>query len=172
MGAARYVKLSEAEDEQLRLLEQGVGIHPKVRLRASILRLSHRNWTVPKLAEYFKRNPQSIHNDFDRWEAGGVEGLTDGTAPGNPRKISAEMEAYLRQCLGEERSWDCSQLSEALQERFGVEFKREAIRVRLNALGYTWQRSRYEPGKEPDAGEAQQAQAGIETLKRGRWRKG
>lgn len=172
MGAARYVRLSEAEDEQLRLLEQAPGIKPKVRLRASIVRLSNQGWTVPRLAAYFRRNPQSIHNDLDRWEERGVEGLKDGSAPGNPSKITPEMESYLRECLNGERSWDCSQISQALREKYGVEVKREAIRVKLHAMGYSWQRSRYESGKEPDAQAVQRAQDNIETLKRGRWKTG
>jgi transposase len=170
MGAARHVRLSVGEDEQLRLLEQGEGIHPKVRLRASVLRLSNQDWTVPRLAVYFKRNHQSIHNDFDRWEGTGVEGLADGKALGNPGKITAEMEGFIREQVNGERCWDSSQLGEALKEKYGVVVKREAVRMKLLEMGYSWQRSRYESGKEPDTQEVQQAQDNIETLKRGRWK--
>jgi transposase len=172
MGAARYVKLSEDEDERLRILEQEPGIRAKVRLRASILRLSNQDWTVPRLAGYFRRNPQSIHNDLDRWQQRGMEGLSDGSAAGNPSKITAQMEAYLRELVNGERSWDCSQLSQALNQQFGLEVKREAIRVRLLRMGYSWQRSRYESGKEPDPQELEQARGNIETLKRGLWKIG
>mgnify|MGYP003539610608 FL=1 len=101
-----------------------------------------------------------------------MEGLADGAAPGKPSKISEEMKGYLAERLKEERCWDCSQLGEALKEKYGVEVKREAIRVRLIGMGYSWQRSRYESGKEPDAQEVQQAQDNIETLKRGHWKIG
>jgi transposase len=170
MGTARYVQLSEVEDAGLRELELSRGIHHKVRLRASILRLSNQRWTVTRLHSHFGRSIKAIHNDFDRWQERGVEGLADGAAPGNPSKITAEMESYLAERLKEERGWDCSQLSEALWEKYRVEVKRETIRVKLIELGYSWQRSRYDSGKEPNAQEVQQAHDNIDTLKRGHWK--
>lgn len=172
MGTARYVQLSEVEDAGLRELELSRGIHHKVRLRASILRLSNQRWTVTRLHGHFGRSIKAIHDDFDRWQERGVEGLADGVAPGNPSKITVDMAIYLRECVNGERAWDCSQLSDALREKYGVEVKREAIRVRLIEMGYSWQRSRYESGKEPDAQEVQQAHDNIETLKRGHWKIG
>lgn len=164
------MRLSEAEDTRLRELELSPAIHHKVRLRASILRLSSQGWTVTRLHRHYGRSVRAIHDDYDRWEAQGAEGLADGAAPRNSSKISREMEGYLVERLREERGWDCSQLSEALLEKYGVEVKREAIRVRLIGLGYSWHRSRYESGKEPDAQEVQRADDAIETLKRGHWK--
>ena len=169
MGAARYIKLSEGEDEVLRCLAQGQGIHHKVRLRANILRLSAQGWSVPRLSKHFMRSQKSVLNDLERWEGQGVEGIADQCAPGNSSVFTDEMVAYLQKSLGEEQAWDCSQLSDALFEEFGLRVGREAIRVRLLTLGYSWQRSRYEPGKEADPLEVEKAGANIETLKRGHW---
>ncbi len=135
MGVARYICLTEEEDAQLRMLEQAQGIDKKVRLRASILRLSHAGWSVARLAQHFGRGNKTIHQDFDRWEAHKMIGLADGRAPGNPSKVTAEMVAYLEVKLSEDRAWNCEQLSRALDERFEVKVKREAIRTKLVALG-------------------------------------
>jgi transposase len=169
MGVARYIHLTQEEDAQLRTLEQAQGLDKKVRLRASIVRLSHAGWSVARLAQHFGRGNKTIHQDFERWEGQKIAGLADGRAPGNPSKVTAEMSAYLGVCLSEERAWNCEQLSRALQERFEVEVKREAIRTKLMALGYSWQRARYEPGKEVDPEVLREAKASIETLKRGHW---
>jgi transposase len=171
MGRAKHINLSEAEDEQLRSLEQGAGIHPKVRLRASILRLSHQGWKVPKLAEYFKRNQQSIHNDFKRWEERGIEGLGNAEQKGNHRVMTEEMLNHVKEKLKEERTWNCRQLLEALAERYGVQLGREALRLQLLTVGYSWQRARYAPAQEPEAELVEKAQATIEGLKRGHWQR-
>lgn len=171
MGVARYIHLTEEEDAQLRTLEQAQGIDKKVRLRASILRLSHAGWSVARLAQHFGRGNKTIHQDFDRWEEQKITGLADGRAPGKASKVTAEMSAYLEERLSEDRAWNCEQLSRALDERFKAKVKREALRTKLKALGYSWQRARYEPGKEVNPEVLQEAKASIETLKRGRWMK-
>lgn len=98
-----------------------------------------------------------------------MEGIADKAQVGNNRVLSEEMAEFMKKKLAEERAWDCTQLSDALFEEFKVRVKREAIRMRLLAMGYSWQRSRYEPGKDPDPHEVEKAKANIETLKRGRW---
>lgn len=169
MGAARYVELSEAEDKALQKLEQGKGIHQKVRLRASIVRLNNQGWSVPRLSRHYSRSQDSIHQDLDRWEDQGIEGMADKPQAGNNRVLSEEMAEFMKKKLAEERAWDCTQLSDAMFKEFKVRVKREAIRMRLLAMGYSWQRSRYEPGKDPDPLEVEKAKANIETLKRGHW---
>ena len=78
MGAARTIKLSEAEDKQLGELEHQQGLGEKVRLRAKVLRLSHRCMSVEEIASYTGRHPTTVLRDFNRWEQSGVQGLADG----------------------------------------------------------------------------------------------
>lgn len=73
MSAKRYIKLTPKEDEQLRKVEQTAGLGAKVKLRATILRLSNQGWDIERLVQYIKRSRWSILRDFDRWEAQGIK---------------------------------------------------------------------------------------------------
>ncbi len=165
----RFLSLTPEQDESLRELELSPGVNAKVRLRASIIRLNHAGWGVPRLVVYFGRNPQSIHNDLDRFEQLGVVGLADGQAPGNKPSVTTEIEHFLRTKLSEDRMWNSSLLGEAVRKQFGVQLGREVIRVKLLELGYRWKRARYAPSKDADPEVVAEHQASLETLKRGLW---
>lgn len=166
---SRHLVLRPEEDAALRSLELSAGIHVKVRLRASIVRLNASGMTVPRLAQHFHRNQQSVHNDLDRYETRGIAGLMDGQHAGHPARVTPEMETYLHEQLAEPRLWNSTLLAEALMERFGVRVSRDAMRVRLLALGYSWKRGRYAPGKDLDPEVMQEHQASLATLKKGHW---
>lgn len=166
---ARFLHLTAAQDEALRELEVSPVVNAKVRLRASIIRLNNVGWSAPKLAAHFGRNLQSVHHDLDRFEQYGISGLGDGKAPGAKPKLTAEIEAFLHIKLAENRVWNSTLLGEAVEEKFGISLKRQAIRVKLLELGYSWKRTRYAPGKQADPEVVAEHQASLETLKRGRW---
>ncbi len=85
-------------------------------------------WSAPKLAKHFGRNLQSVHNDLDRFEQFGLEGLADGRATGATPKVTAEIETFVHTKLAEDRVWNSTLLGEAIEKEFGVSVKREAIR--------------------------------------------
>jgi transposase len=167
MPSSRFVRLTEEEDIQLREIEQDPYLKPKVRLRAQVLRLSHRGSNMGKIAAYTGRSTQSVGRDLDRWEERGVEGLADGSAPGNPPLITQEARTYLRRRLSEERTWNATQLAEALKESRGLEVTPEAVRQHLLSMGYSWKRTRYVPSGEPDPEEESKAREELEQLKKG-----
>jgi len=80
--AARFLRLTAEQDEVLREVGVSPVIAAKVRLRASIIRLNNAGWSAPRLAAHFGRNLQSVHNDLNRFERFGFEGLADGKAIG------------------------------------------------------------------------------------------
>ncbi len=164
---ARYLHLSAEQDETLRELEVSPVVNAKVRLRASIIRLNKAGWSAPKLATHFGRNLQSVHNDLNRFEQFGVEGLADGKATGAKPKVTPDIESFMQLKLVEERVWNSTLLGEAVEEQFGVKLGREAIRVKLLELGYSWKRTRYAPGKTADPAMVAEHQAALETLKKG-----
>jgi transposase len=165
----RFVRLSPEQDDNLRELELKPLINAKVRLRSSILRLNNAGWSVGRLATHFGRNPQSIHNDLDRFEAHGISGLSDGKATGAKPKFTAEIEVFLRAKLAEERVWNSTLLSKSIEKKFGMNLGREAIRVKLLELGYSWKRTRYAPGKAAESEAVTEHQASLETLNKEHW---
>ena len=50
---------------------------------------------MSQIASYTGRSPTSITRDLDRWGERGLEGLADGTAPGNPPRITERMKGYM-----------------------------------------------------------------------------
>ena len=120
------------------------------------------------ICAYTGRSRASIARDLDRFKERGFEGLLDGTAPGNPPRISEEARTFMESKLSEEeRTWNATQLAEALAESFGVEVTPEAIRQHLRSMGYSWKRTRYVPSGEPDPQEEKEAREELEELKKG-----
>jgi transposase len=168
MPTARFVRLTPEENYRLREIEQDPHLKPNVRLRAQVLRLSGRGEGVERIAAHTGRSPSSVLRDLDRWEERGFEGLADGTAPGNPPRITGEARVFMEQRISdEERTWNATQLQEALKERFGIGVTPEAVRQHLLALGYRWKRTRYVPSRPPDPEEEREARAALEELKKG-----
>lgn len=167
MPPSRYIRLTEEEDIRLREIEQAPYFKPKVRLRAQVLRLSHRGSNVQAISAYTGRSRASIGRDLDRWEERGFEGLLDGRAPGNPPRITQEATTFMEGKLCQERTWNATQLAEALAESFGVEVTPEAVRQHLHSMGYSWKRTRYVPSKSPDPDEEREAAQELEALKKG-----
>ncbi len=159
--------MTPEEDARLREIEQDAHLKPKVRLRAQVLRLSGRGEGVGSIASYTGRSEASVLRDLGRWEQRGFEGLADGTAPGNPSRVSAEVRAFLEERLSEERTWNASQLAEQIGGRFGVVVGAEAVRQHLLKMGYRWKRTRYVPCKPPDPEEEREAREELEGLKGG-----
>jgi uncharacterized protein YerC len=75
MPPSRRIKLTEEEDDQLREIEQSPHLRGKVRLRAQVLRLSHRGSNIEAIASYTGRGRASIARDLDRWVEWGAGGL-------------------------------------------------------------------------------------------------
>lgn len=170
MPPSRFVRLTEEEDFRLRQVEQDPYLKPKVRLRAQVLRLSHRGYNVRSIASYTGRSPQSVGRDLGRWEEHGLAGLADGTAPGSPPRITEEMRTFMKEKLSEGRTWNATQLAEALGQSFGIGVTPEAIRQHLHSMGYSWKRTRYVPNKPPDPEQEREAREELERLKKGRSR--
>jgi transposase len=167
MPPSRCIKLTEEQDNHLREIEQDSYLKPKVRLRAQVLRLSNRGSNIRAIASYTGRSRASIARDLDRCRRRGLEGLADGTAPGNPPRITQKARRYIEERLTEERTWNATQLAEALKEEFSVVVSPEAVRQHLHSMGYSWKRTRYVPNKAPDPDAEREAKEELEALKRG-----
>lgn len=166
---SRQIESCAEDADQLQALELSAGVHPKVRLRASLLRLHREGWSAPRLAVHFARTQQSIHHDLTRFEQHGVQGITDAPRPGRPMQLTPAHEARLKIKLDEDRLWTAAQLAEGLEADFGLQVTAQTVRQHLLALGYSWKRARYSPGKPLDPEVEQQHRASLDILKKGHW---
>ena len=165
----RKIEITSAQDDQLREMELSETFHPKVRLRARVLRLHAQGWSVAQLAAYFDRNHQAVHDDLTRFEHQGFAGLSDGRSTGQPTRMTPAMEQFLHEKLQEDRLWTAPLLQTALQEGCGAKISQRALNNHLHRLGYSWKRARYSPAKPLDPNVRAEHAASIETLKKGRW---
>jgi len=166
----RRIEISGEDDERLRELETSPHTHPKARLRASILRLHGKGWSIPQLSKHFGRNHQAIHNDLTRFVERGIPGLADECPPGQRSRVTPEIEQFLVEKLQEQRFWNAPMLSEEIETQFQVVIRSRALANHLQRLGYSWKRARYSPAKKLDPTVVQQHQVSLETLKRGHWK--
>ena len=167
-GKPQHLTLSAEEDERLRRIEQSPHLKPKVRLRAAVIRLNAAGWPRRKIATHTGRSSATVCQDLKKWLERGIDGLADGVASNQPEKIRLEIRAFILEKLGEQRTWTCSQLLDAVRGSFGIQVGREAIRLRILQLGYCWKRTRYVPCKAIDPEVEREHKASLDTLKRGR----
>lgn len=146
---ARRIEITEEEDAMLATLENDVSVHPKIRLRASILRDHRAGYSANYLAKRYNRNVQSIHNDLTRFQLHGLDGMADKAHSGRPVKISGEMQDFLVTALMENPSLAAPALAKMLQRTFQLKVTPETVRSHLYALGYSWQGERYVFGAWP-----------------------
>lgn len=165
----RRIEITSEQDDQLREMELSEAFHPKVRLRARVLRLHGQGWSVVQLAAYFDRNHQAVHDDLTRFEQQGFAGLADGRSTGQPTRMTPAMEQFLHEKLREERLWTTPLLQTALHERCSAKISQRALNNHLHRLGYSWKRARYSPAQPVDPDVSLEHTASIETLKKGRW---
>lgn len=164
----RFIRLRQEDNDRLREMEQNPHINAKVKLRAQILRLSHTGMSIQSITEHVGRSRDMVCATFKRWEEEGYKGLADQWKNENKRLVMTnEIKAFVEEKLAEERTWSCSQLSEAIKEAFDVDIGIEGIRKQLHKMGYSWKRGRYIPAKEIDPAEKKRHEASLETLKRG-----
>ena len=166
-GKSQHLRLSPEENEKLRHIEQSEHFRAKVRLRAQVIRLNAVGWSREQLAAHTGRSYATVCQDLKRWRERGLAGLADAPATNQPEKLSHEMRIFVHEKLQEERTWTCSQLVEAIKERFGVEVSAEAMRKRVKDLGYCWKRTRYVPCKAVDPEVEREHRASLDMLKRG-----
>lgn len=165
-GKSQHLTLSSEEDEQLRRFEQSEQLRPKVRLRAQVVRLNAAGWSRRRIASHTGRTYGTVCQDLKRWHERRVEGLADAPATNQPEKLTQEMRELVLGKLQQERTWTCRQLAEAVAQRFKVSVSAEAMRRRVQEMGYGWKRTRYVPGKEIDPELEREHRASLETLKR------
>ena len=166
MPPARFVRLAEEVDAQLREIEQTPTSNPRCACAPRSCACPGVEGQWGRIATYTGRSAASVLRDLDRWEERVFEGLADGAAPGNPPRITEEVRVFMHEKLAEERIWNATQLAEVVAEA-GLGVTPEAIRQHLVAMGFRWKRTRYVPSEAPDPEEEREARKELEALKKG-----
>src|SRR5436305_1008961 len=143
-------------DEQGRELEQvsrrAVG---RVALRAHMVLLSARGYSVPAIATIHACGQDVVRLWLHRYTEQGVRGLEDAPRSGRPPKdalagpIIDTQAGQSPQCSGHVQScWTVALLTAFLAARFGLVLGRVSVRRYLHRLGWRWARPRLAPAQE------------------------
>ena len=157
-----YIHLTEGQRDELNVVSrQAIG---RVALRAHIVLLSDRGFTVPQIAAIHDCGEDVVRIWLHRYEREGVTSLEDEPRSGRPPKdplagpivdaqasqsppCSGHVQAGLRVAL----------LTAFLVQRFRLLLACASIRRYLHQMGWRWARPRLAPARKPDPeAEAQQ----------------
>jgi transposase len=139
---------SEEQTELERMTRQEVG---RVALRAQMVLLSARGYSVPEISTIQGISDVTIYGWLDRFEAEGPAGLYDRPRPGRPPKIDAEAEQCLMTALEQTPEaygypatvWTTPLLRDLLRCRCALSVCADTVRRAVHALDYRWRRPRW-----------------------------
>jgi transposase len=140
----RFIELKESDRQEL---EKIYHTHTKshVRRRAHCLLLSHRGFSVPKLADFFFTRTHTVRRWFDRWLSNGVKGLDILPGRGLKPTIREEDVAFVAS-IKEEVGLDpnnLKQVVEKLNSKWNTSITVRQLKVFLKKkMKYSWRRFR------------------------------
>jgi transposase len=145
-----FVQLSDEERRELRRVSrQAVG---RVALRAHMVLLSGRSFSVPQIAEVHECGEEVVRHWLHRYQELGVAGLEDEPHRGRPPKDSMArhvVDAQASQspeCSGlVQTCWTARLLASFLASRFHLVLSPATVRRLLHQMGWRWARPRLAP---------------------------
>lgn len=116
-----YIHLTDEEDLILLQLSQSTAPR-RIRMRAEVLRLSHRRWTAPRIAEFLHCDLKTVRETFRRWWDAGFEGLNEQEGRGRKARWSEEDLDFLAQQMSENpQTYTTEQLVQLLKTQRQVD---------------------------------------------------
>jgi transposase len=140
-------------DEQRRALltlrRRAVG---RVSMRAQMVPLSARGYSVPQIAEIFEVGEEVVRTWLHRFQQAGPDGLVDRPRPGRPptdrlaRHIVDAQASNSPHCSGlVQTCWTVGLLAAFLATRFHLVLSASSVRRYLKLMGWRWRRPRLAP---------------------------
>lgn len=121
----------------------------RVALRAQMVLLSARGYTVAQIAEIFELGEDVVRDWLHRFQERGPDGLEDRPRPGRPPKdrlarhiVDAQMHNSPRANGLVQACWTAGLLAAFLAARFGLALAPTTVRRHLHAGGWRWARPR------------------------------
>ena len=165
-----YVSLTQPQrDELTSLSHQAIG---RVALRAQMVLLSDRGFTVLQIAAIHACGQDVVRTWLHRYEREGVAGLEDEPRSGRPPKdplarlVVDTQASQSPPCSGHVQTcWSVSLLTAFLARRFRLVLSCTSIRRLLHQMGWRWKRPRLAPARKQDS-EAQAKLAALAAAQR------
>ena len=145
------------------MIHQEVG---RVALRAQIIRLSARGFSVPEIVDIQQISEVTVYKWLDRFEAEGPAGLYDRPRSGRPPKVDQATEQLIEEAVSKPPTeqgynftyWTVPLIAQHVRQTLDKLLCHETVRLTLHALGFRWRRPRWAVQRE-DPQTAQRMQA-------------
>lgn len=132
----------------------------RVALRAQMVLLSSRGYTVPQIAAIFEVGEDVVRTWLHRFRERGPDGLADRPRPGRPPQdrlarqiVDTQMHTSPRSNGLVQACWTAGLLAAFLATRFGLVLATITVRRHLHAAGWRWARPRLDVATHAPAGQ-------------------
>src|SRR5260221_72217 len=152
-----HLWLTDAQQRELEAVSrQAIG---RVALRAHMVLLAGRGYSVPQIATIHACGTDVVRTWLHRYAQQGVAGLEDHPRSGRPPKdqlagpiVDAQVSQSPR-CSGHVQAcWSVALLAAFLARRFRLLLSRSSVRRSLHHMGWRWARPRLAPARRSDVG--------------------
>ena len=173
MAKRRTYQLREEAVQQLERAMHNDG-RVEVVQRATAIRQLHLGATPQAVAAMFAVSASTIYHWWERWEAGGLEALSQQPRQGRPPKTDESYWQQLETVLESDPKsygytfsvWTTARLRDHLEKETGVRLSAEWLRVQMEARGYVYRRPKADLRALQDPQARADAQALLEGLKK------
>lgn len=129
------VILSESEDQQLYELRESKTVPNRTKRRAEMLRLNHRDWTTEQIAEYLNCRVETVRRTIHRWQAQGIDGLSDAARSGRPAGWDESDFAVVEAHIAGPSTFNSAQVVALLESKCDVHLSRRHVSRLLKKRG-------------------------------------
>lgn len=106
--------------------------------------------TIAEAAEREGKSQPTGGRWLDRWNKGGVNGLSPDHGGGRPPKLNEDEQDRLRQLLEADQPWTTQEIRTLIKNRFDVAYHPNYIHELLRSLGMNYAKPRPERPERPD----------------------
>lgn len=168
-------QLSESELEEIEEAQR-TAPDPRVRQRATGLRLLHMSKQPAEVAELLNVSQATVFNWHREWRAEGLDGLADKPRSGRPPLADAAYRARVEELIETDPTtlgygftcWTVPRLIARLEQETGIHLSINTMRNVLKALNYVSRRPKHELNALQDAEAKERAKELLDELKKTR----
>jgi transposase len=165
----KLIRVTLSPDEEADLARRRAGrLTPHVALRLEAVRLSHRGWTVPRIARHLAVHEYTVRKALTRFRAGRFAALADRPRPGRPPTVTpADLDAlvaHLHTAAAQGEGWTLARLAGWLAQERRVVISAGRLGVLLQRRRVRWKRAKRTVGHKADPGLQAKAKADLAAL--------
>ena len=123
--------------------------HHRVRQRAQCCLLSHKGYSIDRLASIFQVTRLTITNWLNDWDKFALVGLYDRPGRGRKPKLTPQQQ-YQVKTWAKETPKNLDLVQNKIESKWRTQVSKDTIKRILNCLGLTWRRIKKQVAGEPD----------------------